>query len=184
MAESDGRLKRAPRSDVLPSKGHVQPPAPRELAYEDVLDIRLAHERCVSCSDRLAILMLAVVPLAADVKTLEDWAYAAHVSVGSLRGYCSAVGIRPKRALDFARLLRAVLRSNRGSWEPAQWLVVSDPRHLRRLLARGGLPQLQQTDPPTIQTYLEHQSLIPLQSAALRCVATRLGHLPVRGPLD
>jgi hypothetical protein len=184
MVETRRQLKRAGRSDVSPSGEHAQPPALGDAAYESAFEVRPARERCVSCADRLALLMLAVVPLSADVKTLGDWAHAAYVSVGSLRGYCGAVGIQPKRALDFARLLRVVLRSNDGDWEPARWLAVSDPRHLRRLLTRGGLLRLPGTDPPTIQKYLEHQSLIPLQSGTLWCVATRLAQLLGRRPTD
>jgi hypothetical protein len=184
VAEKGGRSKRAGRLDMLLSRDHVLSPALGAGAPEDAQLSMPARDRCVSCADRLAMLMLAVAPLTADVKTLGDWAHAAHVSVGSLRGYCGAVDIQPKRALDFARLLRVVLRSNRGDWEPTRWLAVSDLRHLRRLLARGGLLRLPGTGSPTIQTYLERQALIPFQSGTLRCVAARLAHVAVRKRAD
>jgi len=132
------------------------------------------HKEIQSCADRLAVLILSVVPLAADARTLQGWAKAAHVSVGSLRGYCCTAGVPAKQALDFARLLRVVLRSGRGAWEPTRWLSVSDPRHLRRLLARGDLVQSTGAAPLTPRTYLARQRLIPSQSAVLSCVATRL----------
>jgi hypothetical protein len=178
MAQIGGRSRRAGRLDVSPSGEIVRSAAHGDAAPEDAAPFQPIRERSMSCADRLAMLMVAVVPLAADMKTLDDWAHAAHVSVGSLRGYCGAVGIQPKRALDFARLLRAVLRSSHADWEPARWLAVSDPRHLRRLLARGGLLQVLGTGSPTIQTYLERQSLIPLRSGTLWCVATRLNRAP------
>jgi hypothetical protein len=130
--------------------------------------------RVTSSADRLAGLMLAVVALDMDVKTLGRWAAAVDVSIGSLRGYCRAAGVNPKQALDFARLLRVVFRSDAGPWDPAQWLDVSEPRHLQGLLARGGLSQLPAEAPPRLASYLERQWLIPLRSGVVQCVATRL----------
>ena len=138
-----------------------------------------AGQRVQSCADRLAGLILSAAALTVDVKTVQDWATATHVSVGSLRGYCHTLGIQPKHALDFTRLLRVVLASRDGSWEPGRWLAVSDPRHLQALLARGGLLQPEGAAPPTLETYLALQRLIPLQSGVLWHVAARLN-----GPND
>lgn len=126
-----------------------------------------------SVADRVAVLVVSVVSLESDVKTLEQWAAATGVSAGSLRGYCCTVGIRPKKALDFARLLRIVARSEPGVWEPARWLDVSEPRHLSALLARGGLPR-SSTAPPTLECFFAHQALVARESGVLCRVVARL----------
>jgi hypothetical protein len=117
------------------------------------------------------VFMLAVVFSHTDVKTLGDWARAARVSVGSTRGYSATAGLLPRHALDFARLLRVIVQAGPGSWEPARWLTVSDPRHLRKLLARGGLLRSLADGLATVETYLGNQWLVPQRSGAINCVA-------------
>jgi len=75
-----------------------------------------------------------------DPKTLAAWARVLGRSRGSLRGCCEAAKVRPRAALDLARVLRLVrLRPERPGWSLSDFLDVSDDRSVRRLLRRGGL---------------------------------------------
>jgi hypothetical protein len=123
-----------------------------------------------SAADRVALLIVPLLALPDDTKTVGCWAHAVFVSGGSLRGYCRAAQLSPKRALDFARLLRAILRAEE-KWEPWQWLNVSDPRHLKALFKRAGLSE---TRPCSLADFLRLQTLVCQGSAVLACIIDRL----------
>jgi hypothetical protein len=106
---------------------------------------------------RIAHLIALVVISNSDVKTIARWANHVGVSAGALRGYCRVIGVRPKAALDFARLLRLVVRA-RTDWTPWLWLDVSDEHNMRRLLHRGGLQE--RGDAPPLDQFLSGQQLL------------------------
>jgi hypothetical protein len=87
---------------------------------------------------RWAHCVLSVLDASSDPRTLADWSRIAGVSSGTLRDRCRAAGLRPKKSLDFARLLRAVASGSEDT-EPWAALDVLHARTLRRLLDQGGV---------------------------------------------
>jgi hypothetical protein len=77
-----------------------------------------------------------------DPKTVALWAQAIGVSEGALRDRCRAARCRPKRSLDFARLLRAVVQSQQHGWDPFNLLDIVNERTMKNLMSRGGVTDL------------------------------------------
>jgi len=67
------------------------------------------------------------------------------VSEAALRDWCRVARCRPKRSFDFARLLRALVQSQRHGWDPFNLLDVANERTMKNLLRRGGLPDMPST---------------------------------------
>jgi len=111
--------------------------------------------------------MLTVVNHAEDVPTVRDWSVLVGKSRSGLYALCDLVGVRPKRSLDLARLLRASRCSDIQSF--GQAFLVADPRTIRRLLKRAGCLVVDfarsQTD------FLERQRLVTDQR-----VVSRIAH--------
>jgi hypothetical protein len=128
-----------------------------------------------SAVSRLADLIVEVTASNTDVKTLATWARIASVSPSALRGYCRVAGVRPKAALDFARLLCLVVKM-RDEWVPSAWLDISDERNLQRLLGRGGLQK--NGDPPQLIDFLQGQRLLSESAYLVQAIAERVRCLP------
>jgi hypothetical protein len=121
-------------------------------------------------------LVLAVVQADGDIPTLGAWASLAGKSVGSLRLHCYAIHQAPRRALLFARLLRAVSFARGGRWDLGEWLHAADPRTLTKAAQLGGIPETAVVA-PTVVTFLAHQRLLPAECRALDAVRLALdGH--------
>lgn len=113
-------------------------------------------------AERWANCVVPVIASDIDPRTIIVWARITNTTPGILRVRCRAVGVRPKASLDFARLLRAIVRS-RGN-APQYALNVLHERTLRRMLAAGGI-----ADPEghniTVEGYLSRQRLVMSQHA-------------------
>src|SRR5690606_27782195 len=92
-----------------------------------------------SAADRWARFVLKVCESEGDLKTLKQWADFANVSYSSLRESCWLVGVRPRDARDFARVLRAVVKACERGCDPGVLLDVSDRRTLHLLLEKSGI---------------------------------------------
>jgi len=79
------------------------------------------------------------------------------VSATSLRVQCELAGLRAKNALDFGRVLRAVLLSAERDCRVADFLDVHDTRTLRSLLLKGGIKEHRGIGP---QDFLDRQALL------------------------
>jgi hypothetical protein len=109
------------------------------------------------------------------LRTLADWAKLAGVSYTSLREICYLLHIRPHDARDFARVLRAVLRSSSDGWDPARFLDIADRRTMSALLEKSGLrnPEASRS---LLDQFLENQSFIdPANAGVLRLMALLKG---------
>ena len=94
-------------------------------------------------ADRWARLVVTILWSEQDVRTLADWARLCGVSRGCLKTWCAAAHTTPKRSLDFARMLRGVVRANnQGYWDLENSLDLSDSRTVTRILSRGDLEGL------------------------------------------
>jgi hypothetical protein len=101
---------------------------------------------------------------------LEGWGRTLGASRGSLRAWCRAAHIQPRCALDFARLLRAVVISQGTAFDLTNLLDVVDDRTLVRLLKRGGVLELKdRTSPPSPGEFISNQIFVR-QDAALSAV--------------
>ena len=118
--------------------------------------------------DRWVVAVLGLVDAGQDSCTLEAWGRQIGASTSTLKSRCAAAGRGAKASLDFARLLRLVVRANRAGegWEPAE-LDSCDPRTVWALLGRGGLQGLSAgSHPPSIGFFLDHQRCLSAGPAA------------------
>src|SRR5262245_30574899 len=112
-------------------------------------------------AERWAGAVVAALESSSDPKTLEGWSRAISVPLGTLRERCRAAGLSAKASLDFTRLLRAVVWSQRDVWDPHNLLDVIDKRTLKRLLEDGGLAaQALGGAPPDLEAFVGTQQLV------------------------
>jgi hypothetical protein len=115
----------------------------------------------------------AVLDCSFDPKTVAIWAHAIGVSEGTLRDRCRVARCRPKRSLDLARVLRAVVQSRRHGWHPFDLLDIVSERTMKNLLERGGVIHLLSTsNAPTVHEFLLAQRFVT-NRAAIDAVAER-----------
>jgi lantibiotic biosynthesis protein len=120
---------------------------------------------------RWARAVVSVIESPADPKTIDLWGRSIGVSRGALINWCRTAQLSPKRSLDFARVLRAVVRQDRGV-TPENLLDVVDLRTLDRLLALGN-GRRSNALPRTANEFLREQRWIE-SPAALTEVVHRL----------
>jgi CheY-like chemotaxis protein len=112
-----------------------------------------------SAPSRLARAMVLIVDSVSDPRTIQDWSQNAFVSPGALRNWCRMTAISPRRALVFARLLRAVLLSQGGQHRLENLLDIVDRRTLVGLLTFAGLDP--HSDLPNgLDAFLDRQILV------------------------
>ena len=132
-------------------------------------DLQCANGRSIPA--RWALHVVKACLAEDDLKTLADWAKVAGLSYTSLRESCYLLHIRPHDARDFARVLRAVLRSSSDGWDPARFLDIADRRTMSALLARSGLRK-PEAGRSLLDQFLEGQSFVdPANAGVLRLVA-------------
>jgi hypothetical protein len=109
-----------------------------------------------------------------DPRTVGMWGRAIGVSEGTIRDWCRAANCLPKRSLDFARLLRAIVQSQESDWDPFNLLDVVNDRTMRNLLKRGGLQDLLSASvPPTPRGFVVKQRFVT-NSRALEAVTASI----------
>jgi DNA-binding response OmpR family regulator len=126
-----------------------------------------------SAAERWASFVWRAVGSHHDPRTLDEWARLVGVSRSVLCECCRLVHVSPHDARDFARLIRAILRSG-ATWQPETALDVADARTLKKLLARSGLPHTARTT-PTLQEFFARQRWIPPDNPGVVALLARLG---------
>jgi DNA-binding response OmpR family regulator len=116
----------------------------------------IAHER--HSLIRWATIVVRLIELPYDVRTLEEWARSVAVSVGALRNWCRTANLPARRSLLFARTLRAVIRYSALGLPPAQLLNVVDRRTLSKMLIDAGGTSIDL--PPDAQAFLTRQRYV------------------------
>jgi hypothetical protein len=104
---------------------------------------------------------MKIIGSSSDPKTLAGWGRTIGASRSALRAWCRAAHIQPRRALDFARLLRAVVISQGKTFDLSNLLDVVDDRTTIRLLKRGGVQALKdRTHPPSPAEFVSDQMFV------------------------
>lgn len=119
-----------------------------------------------SAAEKWAKLVLNACSSASDLRTLQEWARFAALSVSSLSECCRLVGVPAHDARDFARVLRAVIRSDGEPWSPEVIFSVSDRRTLEHLLRRAGIETKGGIACLSVSEFLEKQQFIASDNAA------------------
>lgn len=125
-----------------------------------------------SILDRWAHLVVEMIDAETDPQTLVEWAWHIHMGVGTLREVCRAAGVRSKRSLDLARVLRAIVKREGHPWVPESVLNCRDPRTLRALLSRTGCTD--RRDPLTLDEFLAAQIVLPQNGSRLSALRQAL----------
>jgi ActR/RegA family two-component response regulator len=170
-----GTTRAAVEAMRLGAEDYIEAPVDADVLAERVCRFvaRPAIRHCAGeaarhSAARWAAMVVRVIGCPRDPRTLDGWAQAVAMSRGTVRGWCHAAGLSPKRSLDFARMLRATVRHQDGRLRPDELLDVVDRRTLRALLAMGRKGACAAAElPSTIEDFLEQQAWIT-DPAALR----------------
>ncbi len=110
---------------------------------------------------RWAAAVRPIVQCERDPKTLAGWSRCAAASRGTLKAWCAAAGVSPRRSLVLGRLLRAIVQRGRRGHRVHDLLDVVDKRTLAGLLRLGGVASGKPEDLPTdLDRFLETQCLV------------------------
>jgi ActR/RegA family two-component response regulator len=93
-----------------------------------------------------------------DPRTLHGWSAEVGVAAETLRGWCRTVNLAPKRSLDLARILRAVIRANGELDRIPRFLNIADRRTRARFWSKAGLSA--SSSPVSALDVLETQQFI------------------------
>jgi hypothetical protein len=126
-----------------------------------------------SAAERWAVHVLKACDAEGDLRTMESWATRSGVSVSSLAESCNLLGIQPRDARDFTRLLRALIKSTQHDCDPRALLDVSDPRTLGTLLDRGGLADAGK-DRLSVEQFLDRQRFVSAGNNGVRVLRALL----------
>jgi hypothetical protein len=137
----------------------AQPPERRRAASTQAEGKRPGPR--AHAAERWARAVVRIICSDSDPKTLAGWGRELGVSRGALRTWCRAAHIQPRRALDFARVLRAVVISQGHALDLTNLLDVVDDRTLIRLLKRGDVSELKdRKSPPSTTDFITNQRFV------------------------
>ena len=170
--ESPNTCNFTPRVDLPPSQTvpptHRQPQR-RQIAHSGpaaseprvrTIDVSPSEAVVSHSADRLARAIAFATKSPSDPRTLTAWGQEVGVSRGALRVWCKAAGVSARSCLDFLRVLRAVVLSGSQAWDLLSILDVVDQRSLLNLLDRGGVRELCEERPPTVDEFMLRQHFI------------------------
>lgn len=120
---------------------------------------------------RWARVVLQVVHLESDPRTLAEWGRSVGVSAGTIRNWCRTARLSPRRSLQFSRVLRAVVRQHHLDAVPEDLLDITDLRTLTKVLALSGPDRMHL--PRTVTDFLREQQFID-HPRAIAEIATAL----------
>jgi hypothetical protein len=128
---------------------------------------RRAVRRTVTPSEQWARLAVAGITSTEPLSSVDDWAVIVRCSSRTLWNRCNALGVTPKRSVDFMRLLRIVLLRERGL-DVERWtdeIEDIDTRTHKRLARTMGTSV--QAPIPDLPTYLASQQFVTAGRATL-----------------
>lgn len=122
-----------------------------------------------STAERWADFVLRACKSEKDLKTLGMWARQVAVSYTTLCEVCRLIGVQPRQARDFTRVLRAVMRPSFDFRQLASFLDISDSRTLASLLQSAGF-YTSICSPVSVMSFLDNQQFINHENAGLRII--------------
>jgi CheY-like chemotaxis protein len=134
-----------------------------------------------SVAQRWARFVVSVCESAGDLPKLSHWARFVGVSYTRLSETCRLLSIRPHDARDFARCLRALVRSLEHGCPPDVLLDVNDRRTLRCLTERAGPAFGSSREPGVLELFLREQRFVSAGNEGVRCVRALLQASPLLG---
>jgi len=139
-----------------------------------------------SVVEELACLIWLACESSDDVKTIRDWADPLKIGYSTLRGLCDRAGMNAESAKNFARILRALVKSNGRVADVRFHLRYGDDRTVHPLLERAGLSAPRTPERVTLEQYLVLQQFIgdsgPILPALRRVLETpTCGFTELRG---
>jgi len=108
-----------------------------------------------------------------DFRTLQEWARRVAVSYSTLCETCALLGLRPRDARDFARVLNALTKAAALDCAPEVLLDVSNRRVLRSLSGRAGVDLEVKPNERAIATFFDLQSFLQQDHEVLRLIRAR-----------
>ena len=124
-----------------------------------------------SSAERWASYVLGACKSEKDPRTLAIWAREVAVSYTSLCESCRLIGIQPRQARDFSRVLRLLIRRSLQPYELASLLDISDRRTLDSIFQNAGLPHKKFiTGPVSMLAFLNNQRFIPHENIGLKII--------------
>jgi DNA-binding response OmpR family regulator len=138
----------------------------------EAMPVRKLEGPSGSAAQRWAMYVIRGCEAEEDLRTIHDWARFAGVSYSTLCEACRLVRIQPQAARDFARTLRARIKSAQYRCDSSVLLDVRDRRTLKVLLERAG-PWFQQGDARSVLEFIVHQRFVPASNEGIRVL---IGH--------
>lgn len=140
------------------------------LATQSALAIpEIAHP--ISTAERWASYVLGACKAERDPRTLGIWAHEVGVSYTTLCESCRLIGVQPRHARDFARVLRVIVQSSLYSCQLASLLDISDRRTLHGILQNAGFSHHENLSREVSVTgFLNQQQFITPDNAGLTIV--------------
>jgi hypothetical protein len=121
-----------------------------------------------STAERWASYVLGACVSARDPRTLGIWARQVAVSYTTLCESCRLIGVSPRCARDFARVLRLILMPSLDACDLTCLLDISDRRTLDSILEKAGFGRGATVSAPiTVTSFLDNQKFIALENAGL-----------------
>jgi DNA-binding response OmpR family regulator len=133
------------------------------LAGERRVGAERANPPTLHAAARWAEAVISVMDAPQDPRTMELWGRFIGASAGTLRSWCRMAGLSPKRALNTARMIRAINFSS-SLRRPEDIFNVIDRRTLRQLLTLGD-PDGRPSVPETVDDFFARQRWIDRPSA-------------------
>jgi hypothetical protein len=120
-------------------------------------------------AERWASYVLRACKAERDPRTLGLWAHQVGVSYTTLSESCRLIGIAPRHARDFARVLRIIVTPSLDSYQLACFLDISDRRTLDCILQKAGLGQhAALAQDLSVVCFLDNQRFVALENTGLR----------------
>ena len=124
-----------------------------------------------STAERWASYVLGACKSARDPKTLGIWARQVAVSYTTLCESCRLIGVAPRYARDFTRILRLILAPSFDICDLTCLLDISDRRTLNAILQKAGLGQpAAYSGQVSVVSFLDNQKFIARENAGLRTI--------------
>jgi len=124
-----------------------------------------------SSAERWANYVLLACKSERDPRTLGIWAHQIAVSYTTLCESCRLIGIQPRQARDFTRILRLLMQPFFEPRELASFLDISDRRTLDSILRNAGfMPHAIVSRQMSVAYFLDNQRFIADKNAGLTII--------------